>query len=163
MGQTSEHASPPKFLREHWSYALARLLDDAVTIPGTSFRIGLDPLVGLLPGIGDALGALVGGVIIYYAARRGAPKRVLVRMLGNVMVDYLVGIVPVLGDLFDAAFRSNHRNVELLRSLKDEDWGETRDRQAVGRMLGLALLFTFSLLVLGGGYLAFLVVRALFG
>lgn len=93
---------------------LARVLDTAVGIPGTKFRVGLDALLGLIPGAGDAVGAALSGYIILAAARAGAPRAVLLRMVGNVAVDTLVGAVPVLGDLFDVAFKANARNVRLL-------------------------------------------------
>src|SRR5262245_35410023 len=86
---------------------LARILDSAVTIPGTSIKIGLDPLLGLIPGIGDGISSFLGGIILYDAAKFGAPKRVLLQMLGNLTVDTLVGAVPIFGDIFDVAFHSN--------------------------------------------------------
>lgn len=95
---------------------VARLLDDAVRIPGTDRRIGLDPLVGLLPVGGDALGAVLSLYVLVEGYRVGAPPRLLARMVLNVLVDFLVGIVPVVGDVFDAAWKANQRNVDLLAS-----------------------------------------------
>jgi hypothetical protein len=94
---------------------LAFLLDNAIRIPGTSFRIGLDPLLGLLPGLGDALGALASAWIVVEAARFGAPRPVLVRMLYNIGIDSLIGAVPGAGDLFDFVWKSDAKNVALLR------------------------------------------------
>jgi len=93
---------------------VARLLDNAIGIPGTGVRIGIDPLLGLFPGLGDVAGAALSGYIVLLAARRGASTSVIVRMLGNVAIDTAVGSVPVLGDLFDIAWKSNARNVALL-------------------------------------------------
>jgi hypothetical protein len=93
---------------------LARLLDAAVVIPGTNFRLGLDALLGLAPGIGDAIAAGFGGYLIYEAARLGVPKTTLLRMVSNLGIDLLAGSIPILGDLFDAAWRSNLRNTELI-------------------------------------------------
>ena len=94
---------------------LATLLDNAIPIPGTRFRIGLDPLLGLLPGLGDALGALASAWILVEAARLGASRTVLTRMLYNIAVDTLIGAVPVAGDLFDFVWKSDAKNVALLR------------------------------------------------
>ena len=94
---------------------VATLLDNAIPIPGTRFRIGLDPLLGLVPGLGDALGALASAWILVEAARLGASRTVLVRMLYNVAVDTLIGAVPGAGDLFDFVWKSDAKNVALLR------------------------------------------------
>ncbi|HYL31329.1 MAG TPA: DUF4112 domain-containing protein [Gemmatimonadales bacterium] len=94
---------------------LATLLDNAIPIPGTRFRIGLDPLLGLLPGLGDALGALASAWILVEAARLGASRTVLARMLYNIAVDTLIGAVPGAGDLFDFVWKSDAKNVALLR------------------------------------------------
>ncbi|BDG04653.1 DUF4112 domain-containing protein [Anaeromyxobacter oryzae] len=93
---------------------LARWLDAAFVIPGTGIRVGLDPLLGLLPGLGDLAGSLLGAWIVVVAHRLGAPPAVLVRMGLNLAIDSVVGAVPVLGDLFDVAWRANLRNAALL-------------------------------------------------
>lgn len=93
---------------------LVRLLDDAIEIPGTSYRIGLDALIGLIPGVGDLAGGIMSGMVILAAARSGAPRTVIARMLGNAGIDMIFGAVPVLGDLFDAGWKANRRNLNLL-------------------------------------------------
>lgn len=90
------------------------MLDDAIRVPGTNIRFGIDPLVGLIPGLGDLLGGAASAYIILEAARAGASASVLTRMAVNVGVDTIVGGVPLLGDLFDFAWKSNARNVRLL-------------------------------------------------
>jgi hypothetical protein len=97
----------------------ARILDDGWSIPGTRWRIGIDPLLGLFPAGGDTLGFLVGLYIPYCAHRLACPKSLIGRMLGNLVIDAIVSAIPVLGDLFDFAFKANRRNVELLRSWMD--------------------------------------------
>lgn len=97
---------------------LAWLLDDAIRLPG-GFRIGLDGLIGLIPGIGDGIGLLASGYIVAAAARLGAPKSILARMTLNVLLESIIGIVPVLGDLFDFAWKANLRNLELLNRYLD--------------------------------------------
>ena len=96
--------------------ALARLLDTAVRVPGTSFRIGLDPIIGLVPGVGDLLGGALSAYVLVLAARAGASRPVLLRMLANLGTDAVVGAVPLAGDLFDAGFKANARNLALLEA-----------------------------------------------
>ena len=96
---------------------LARLMDAQFGLPGTRFRFGADALIGLAPGVGDALTGLLSLYIVWEARNLGAPPPLLARMLGNVAIDVAGGAVPVLGDLFDATFKANLRNVALL-----EDW-----------------------------------------
>ena len=95
---------------------MARLLDTFIRIPGTNFRIGLDPLIGLIPGAGDAISAALGSMILADAARRKLPARLLVRMGGNLLLNAVAGTVPVLGDIFSAWFRSNSRNYAILNA-----------------------------------------------
>src|SRR5580765_501659 len=99
--------------------ALARLLDTAFVIPGTNIRFGLDALIGLVPGIGDAITTVMSLYIVNEARALGAPRLLIARMLGNVALDGLVGAIPVLGDAFDVAFRANRRNMALLLGYLD--------------------------------------------
>ncbi len=92
---------------------LAQFLDNSIPLPGGA-RIGWDAVLGLIPGLGDGAGALLSTYIVVQAVRLGASREVLVRMLGNVAIEALVGAVPFLGDVFDAAFKANVRNVRLL-------------------------------------------------
>jgi Domain of unknown function (DUF4112) len=93
---------------------LAELLDQRFTIPGTSIRFGFDPILGLIPGIGDALANLAGSAILLIAAQYRLPKIVLLRMGLNVAFNTLIGAIPVVGDIFSIWFRSNVRNAQLL-------------------------------------------------
>ncbi|NBC87391.1 MAG: DUF4112 domain-containing protein [Bacteroidetes bacterium] len=97
----------------------AKWSDDVFRIPGTSVRVGLEPLIGLLPGVGDAAGLIVSLYVPIEAWRQGAPGRLIGSMLGTIAIDGLVGLVPVLGDLFDITYRANRRNVRKL-----QDWME---------------------------------------
>jgi Domain of unknown function (DUF4112) len=94
---------------------LAYWLDDRFRIPGTRRRIGLDGLLGLIPGIGDTATALIASYIVLESARLGVPKTMLARMLANVGIDYVVGLVPLVGDLADLAWKANRRNARMLR------------------------------------------------
>lgn len=93
---------------------LTRLLDDAVRIPGTKYRVGLDSLIGLVPGAGDIVGGALSAYIIYEASRLGVSRLTLARMFSNVAVDLLLGSVPVAGDIFDVAWKANRKNMDLL-------------------------------------------------
>lgn len=94
---------------------IALLMDDLLRVPGTRFRIGIDPLIGLIPGIGDTGSALVSAVALIQAARHGVPKIILARMSVNILLNELIGIVPVVGDAFSFWFKSNARNHALVR------------------------------------------------
>lgn len=94
---------------------LAKLLDSQFRIPGTGFRFGLDSLIGLIPGIGDAITGGLGLYIVHRARQEGAPGHVIVRMLWNLLVDTVLGAIPVIGDVFDFAFRANLKNARLLQ------------------------------------------------
>jgi len=102
-------------------HALASLLDTALVIPGINVRFGLDALIGLVPGIGDALTTALSLFIIYEARQLGAPRHLILRMIGNVALDGMVGAVPLVGDAFDLMWRANRRNVRLLQNWLDRD------------------------------------------
>ncbi len=99
--------------RAHRIERLAEKLDRSFRVPGTDFRVGYDGLIGLVPGVGDALGFGMSAWLIGEAAQAGCRKRVLAMMLGNAAVDSLIGAVPVFGDLFDLGFKANVRNARL--------------------------------------------------
>ena len=116
---------------------LAKALDTAIRIPGTSITIGLDPLIGLIPGIGDALANLIGTGILWVAVRLRVPRIVLARMSLNLLINGVVGAVPVVGDLFSVWFRSHARNAALLREAAMRTDRETRlDWLYVGGIIG---------------------------
>jgi hypothetical protein len=100
-----------------WMRELVRLMDSAFKVPGTEIRVGLDPVLGLLlPGAGDVLGAVPSMMILMLAVRQGVPPVIVLRMLLNIGIDSLIGAVPLLGDLFDVAYRSNTKNLALLEA-----------------------------------------------
>lgn len=93
---------------------LSNLLDSKFRLPGTTYRFGLDSLLGLIPGIGDTAGLLLSSYILYEAKNLGAPASLLVRMAANIGIDALVGTIPLLGDLFDVVWKANNKNLALL-------------------------------------------------
>ena len=127
---------------------LARALDSAIGIPGTKFRFGLDPIIGLVPGLGDLAGAVLSGYIVLVGIQLGASRSVVLRMLANVAIDTAVGSVPVFGDLFDAGWKSNNRNVALIERHVAAP-GPTRTSSRL--MIGLVVLV---LLLLAAGSIA---------
>lgn len=95
--------------------AVEMVLERALVVPGTQLRFGLDSVIGLVPGIGDIISGLMGAYILWEARNLGMSKWTLWRMAGNVGVDTALGVIPLVGDLFDFAFRSNSRNLRLVR------------------------------------------------
>ena len=121
---------------------LAWLLDSSIPIPGTRFTVGLEALIGLVPGIGDVIGVLLSSYILREAAALGVSRSILARMALNVAVEGLVGMVPFAGDVFDAAYKANQRNVRLLNAYLDHPAQAKRSSRAFvfGLSAGLVLL-----------------------
>lgn len=138
---------------------IAWLLDDLVRVPGTSRRFGLDPVLGLIPGGGDVAGGALSAYIVIAAARLGAPSSVILRMGWNIVVDTVLGAVPLLGDLFDASWKANRRNVALLETYLEQPGAARRSSQLVLAGVLVAIAAT----VLGMAALTVLVVRWLVG
>ena len=128
---------------------LARLLDSVARVPGTKIRFGADAVVGLVPGLGDIGGAALAGYLVILAQRLGVPRSVVLRMLGNVAIDTIAGTVPLIGDMFDVAFKSNLRNVALLESALQRPAATKRTSRllVVGTILALILLVAGALVV----------------
>ncbi|MGF1495421.1 MAG: DUF4112 domain-containing protein [Elainellaceae cyanobacterium] len=102
---------------------LSRLMDTAIRIPGTRFRIGLDPIIGLIPGAGDLVTTGFSAYILILAMRFGLPSSMLRRMVFNVALESVLGAVPLIGDIFDAFFKANMRNLALLERHLQESKG----------------------------------------
>src|SRR5690242_19595972 len=163
LAEPSERAQrivPPANRRLARMRFLSRLLDNAILLPG-GYRIGLDPLMGLLPGVGDFLGGTLSLWLIYDAARLGMSKRTLARMGLNVLLDTTVGSVPVVGDVMDALWKSNARNMRLVE-------GEYRPGQKGRSFAQIGLTFLVLVLsiyaaLLGAVYLVLKGLMSLFG
>lgn len=141
-GSVTEAADPE-------AEALARLrrlshyLDSAFRVPGTNVRVGLDPILGVLPVAGDVPAAAVSAYIVAEAAALGAPRETVARMVVNLVVDAVFGSVPLLGDAFDAAWKANERNVRLLEARRLDPSGATSD----GRVVAAVAVALFALVV----------------
>ena len=105
---------PKRGLTDEQLDHLAGVLDDMFHIPGTKIRFGLDPIVGLVPGLGDIITGLLSFLIVFAAWQRGLPKIAIMRMVANIAIDTLVGSIPIVGDAFDTIWKSNRMNYNLL-------------------------------------------------
>lgn len=124
---------------------LAWLLDSSIRIPGTNRTIGLDGIIGLLPGVGDVVSGVISGYIVVKALLMGLPIFVIARMVINLMIEGIIGVIPVVGDLFDFIFKSNRRNVRLMQTyLKNPE--DTSERSFMSVIVFLMVLFFVFLL-----------------
>lgn len=145
MNKESEEDSPAgdDFRRRH---RLSWLLDSSIRLPG-GFRIGLDGIIGLVPGVGDMLGGFLSTLILYQAWRNNTPKMVLARMLINILIDTGIGAIPIIGDLFDFWWKANTRNARLMDRYEREPG--TVYRQSAITTIGfiVATLVVIALLI----------------
>lgn len=127
----------------HWLERAAWLLDDLIRVPILNRRIGLDPLLGLIPGAGDTIAAFMALSTLVAALRHGIPGVTIARMGINIGLDYLLGLVPLAGDLLDFGFKANRRNLELLRRHAVARRSATAGDYAIvaATLAGLAALF----------------------
>jgi hypothetical protein len=137
---------------------IALLMDNLVRIPGTNFRIGLDPLIGLIPGLGDTGSALVSALALIQAARNGLPKIILARMAVNILLNEIIGIIPGLGDAFSFWFKSNARNHALLKKHM-ETGGSVRPAGRGDWFFVVSILVALGLIVGAGIFVSLLVLN----
>jgi len=137
--------------------ALSRLLDSAISIPGTPYHVGIDPILGLVPGGGDTIGFLLSAYIVLEAIRFQLPRETLIRMVINLLIDTVVGSVPVLGDVFDFTWKANTQNVALLEAhLKNP-----RPQQAADRWFVAGLVVAITLIGVGIVTLIVIIIKLL--
>lgn len=139
--------------------AVTRVMDQAFGIPGTKWRFGFDALFGLVPGLGDIVGGLVGAYGLHVAWLLRAPAVIQLHMLTNIALDSLIGTIPVIGDLFDFVYKAQTRNLQML-----DDWLQTpHEAQRRSRrgmiLIPLAILFVFATLTILGVWLLFILVH----
>lgn len=137
---------------------VALVMDEFVRVPGTTFKIGLDPLIGLVPGFGDTGSALVSALALVQAARLGVPKIALARMSLNILINELIGIVPVVGDAFSFWFKSNARNYQII---KDYIASPDRATRRSDWMFVIAVLVLLAGIVSCGLLVTFLFLRTI--
>src|SRR5437667_9512805 len=136
---------------------VAVVMDELITFPNMKLKVGLDPVIGLVPGIGDTASAIVSALVLIQAARRGVPKILLARMSLNILINEIVGIIPGLGDAFSFWFKSNKRNYQLLLAhssapgrARRSDW-----------LFVIAVLVILFVIIAAGILVSLLVLRAL--
>ena len=125
---------------------ISHLLDNAIPIPGTKYRIGLDPILGLIPGGGDVIGSIFAGYVVFKSAQMGVPQETLVKMAANIVFDTVAGTVPVAGDLLDVAWKANVKNIELL----DAHLGSPEPAGKKADWLFVVALLLGLMLIVGG-------------
>src|SRR6184192_753034 len=136
---------------------VAIVMDELIAFPNTKFKFGLDPLIGLVPGIGDTASAIISALVLIQAARRGLPKILLARMSLNILINEIVGIIPGFGDAFSFWFKSNKRNYELLLAHSSAP-GRARPSDWLFVIAALTILFV---IVAAGTLVSLLVLRAM--
>ena len=129
---------------------LAKLMDSQFKIPGTNIKFGLDALIGLIPGVGDFATFLISGYMVTVLASNGASGFVLARMVLNVIIDSLFGAIPILGDIFDVAFKANQRNITLMQ----QHYVEGRHKGSAWKVV-IPLLFILLIFIGGLAWLAY--------
>jgi Domain of unknown function (DUF4112) len=140
IGLHVSHAPRLKRMRQ-----LTRVLDSAISIPGTNQKFGLDPLLGLIPGGGDTVSAALSGYIIVEAALMGIPRASLMRMVMNLLLDTVVGTVPVLGDIFDVFSKANVRNMQIVEShVKAPQPSAKADKLFIGLLIVGLIIFALA-------------------
>lgn len=138
VAKDTPRGSPTSVEQSEVAKIMARWLDDFIKVPGTNFRIGLDPIVSLFPGVGDFLASSAGVVILAEAVRTGVSFFVLVRMAANTLINTVIGSVPVMGSVGSAFFKSNSRNLDLLKQWQEGHQDQVKKSTA---RLFLAILF----------------------
>tara|TARA_B100000700_G_scaffold98237_1_gene110609 strand:- start:1322 stop:1771 length:450 start_codon:yes stop_codon:yes gene_type:complete len=131
---------------------LSQRLDDSITIPGTKYKIGVDPIIGLIPGGGDVFGAILSIYIMYSGIKIGVPRATVNKMFKNILLEFIVGCIPVVGDLFDIVWKSNQRNVKLI----EESIAPEEDNKFIGYITILTLISIMA--TIGIGIIAFFLV-----
>ncbi len=130
------------------SSVVASIMDDCIRIPGTNIRFGLDPILGLFPGVGDTVASLVGVAIIGEAGRKGVSRMALVTMALNILANAAVGAIPIVGDAFSVWFKSNRRNHDLLKKALSTEMSPAERAMAVRRARSFAVFLIIGVLIM---------------
>lgn len=154
--QDQPQDSSPSELK--WLDTATALLDNRFRIPGTEIRFGFDSLIGLIPGVGDIATLSISGLLVAAMARKGASGMVLVKMVWNIIIDSVIGAVPILGDIFDFTYRSNRRNLDLLKEHYREG-----EHQGSAWPVVILILFVILGVVIGTTYLIWQVLSWSYG
>ncbi len=134
--------------RLKWVERIAHLFDDQFRIPGTNFRFGLDPIINLFPVAGDAAGMMVSAALLITMARNGASRKVIILMMLNVMIDGLIGAIPLIGQVFDFYYKANLRNIALLKQHYEEGRHQGNGNGVIAIIVIVLVLFLAALIYL---------------
>lgn len=126
-----------------WLDTTTKLLDNQFRIPGTEVRFGFDFIIGLIPGVGDVVSLSISGVLVSAMARKGVSGMVIVKMLWNILLDAVIGSIPIIGDLFDLSYRANRRNLALLK----EHYEEGAHQGSATFVVIVVLLFVIGIII----------------
>ena len=126
-----------------WLDTTTKLLDNQFRIPGTDIRFGFDFIIGLVPGVGDVVSLGISGMLVSVMARKGASGMVIVKMLWNILLDGVIGAIPILGDIFDLSYRANRRNLTLLK----EHYEEGEHQGSATFVVIVVLLFVIGIII----------------
>ena len=147
MNEEQKELNEEKLLRLK---RLSHKLDEAFTVPGTERKIGIDPIIGLIPGAGDLVGGMLSLYIMHAGISMGASRKDIIRMFGNIALEFIIGCIPIVGDLFDATWKSNQRNVKLIEnSVMSEEKNTIFGYMLIGaliKILASAVVLAFMLL-----------------
>ena len=146
MSQPRPTTIPDERLK--WVEALSRLMDSQFRLPGTNFKFGLDPVLGFIPLAGTLSTYAVSGLLVLTMARHGASRKLIIMMFGNILLDAIIGSIPILGNLFDFVYKANDRNVRLLRRHYQEG-KYTGSGSGIIAILILSLLALLALIFYG--------------
>jgi hypothetical protein len=141
-----------------WVESISRIMDSKFTIPGTKFRFGADPLIGLIPGLGDAASFAVSGILVYTMAKYGVSRKVLILMMLNIMLDAFLGAIPFVGNIFDFFYKANSKNIRLLK----EHYIEGK-HEGSGTGILVFIVITFLVMLIGIVYGLYKLFEFLFG
>lgn len=162
--KVNAYLKQPTTQKNDWVDRFAKLLDSEFRIPGTDIRFGLDPIIGLIPGLGDVLGYVASAVIVLGIVQKGVSGKVILQMLGNILLDMLIGLVPFLGSFFDFVYKANDRNIQLLKEYQQEQnpsgEGDTiilEGASKKGNNTGLIVISVLLALIILFAFLLFLV------
>ena len=122
---------------------LSQRLDESITLPGTKYKIGIDPIIGLIPGGGDVIGGILSMYIMHTGIKMGVQKTVIIKMFRNIALDFLIGWIPIIGDIFDIVWKSNQKNVKLI----EESLNLENDNTLLGYMMILLLILILVIVI----------------
>ncbi len=136
---------------------LVRLMDSLFLVPGTNIRFGLDAVLGLIPALGDTATSIVSLYILQSASRQGVSRLTMTRMVANVAIDYVVGSVPVLGDVFDVYWKANQKNLELMKAHTSSNSAVRRQVRSSDRVFLAGLASVLGVFIVGSLVIAYLI------